>query len=428
MNRATGSESTPMRRIWTITKPPQMPMSRRPRPMSIMKWPKRPTSWMAMTGRRPMDSITGGKTRSKTVGAQHAAPLPMANRYALCCEAGQRLSNIAIAQALQRTVTELPHTLTRDAQHAADLFERVLAAAIQAEVQPQHLRVTALQRVQRLLDFIRQEAIHRLIFRVRQVLGDEALDQRAIAIGIERRVEPHVARVQGGERLHDLQRQLGRVRDLFGRRLAPKRLPQVLGRAYDARQVGRAVQRYPNRAALARERGEDRLADPPHGVRNELHALIRVELPRGRQQTDVAFTDQIGKRQPTVLILLGDRDHKAEVALHELLHRLLITSTDLTGERDLLLLRKQGSLRDLVQVLIQDVALVLVRAKTREQTPTPAATLGNATLGRDDRRLRGLRLGLRRRCSFHVLTGAWHCLALFGCSIDTQRSKKCSRK
>src|SRR5436190_11571815 len=365
MNSATGNESTPMRRIWTTTRRAQMPTSRRPRTMSIRKWPKRPRASMAEMERRPMASITGSKSRPKTVGAQPCcAPTisllrPPLRR--LCCETCQGFADVAVAQTLQRAIPELANALTGHAEHAADLFERVLAPAVETEVQPQHLGVPPLQRVQRLLDLIRQEAIHRLIFRIREIFGDEALDQRTIAVRIEGRIEPDIARVQRGQRLHDLQRQLGRVRDLFGRRLAPQRLAQIFRRAHDARQVGGAVQRHADRAALTRERSEDRLANPPHGVRNELHALIGIELAGGGEQPDVAFADEIGERQPAVLILLRDRDHEPEVALHELLHRLLIAGAHLARERDLLLLREQWSLGDLVQVLVEDVALVLVR-------------------------------------------------------------------
>src|SRR6266576_3627875 len=107
----------------------------------------------------------------------------------LGCEARERLADVAVAQPLQRAIAQLAHPLTRHAQHAADLLERVLPSAVQTEVQPQYFGIAALQRVERLLDLVGQEAIHRLIFRVRQVLGDEALDQRAITVGIERRVE-----------------------------------------------------------------------------------------------------------------------------------------------------------------------------------------------------------------------------------------------
>src|SRR5258707_12928352 len=106
-------------------------------------------------------------------------------------ETGEGFAYIAIAKPLQRTIAQLPHALASHAEHSPDLFQRVLTSAVQTEVQPQHFGIAALQRVERLLDLVGQEAIHRLVFRVRQVLGDEALDERAITVGIrseERRV------------------------------------------------------------------------------------------------------------------------------------------------------------------------------------------------------------------------------------------------
>ena len=82
--------------------------------------------------------------------------------------------------------------------------------------------------------------------------------------------------------------------------------------------------------------GQDRLADPPHGVRDELHALVRIELPGGGEQADVAFADEVDERQAAVLVLLGDGDDEAQVALHELLQRVLVAGADLPGELDLL--------------------------------------------------------------------------------------------
>ncbi len=282
----------------------------------------------------------------------------------------------------------------------------MLASAGQAEVEPQDLRVAPLQRVQRLFDLVGQEAIHRLIFRIRQILGDEPLDERAITVRIERRVEPYVARVQRGQRLHHFERQLRRVGDLLGRRLAAQRLPQILRGAHDAGEICGPVQRHAHGAALPRERGENRLTDPPHGVRDELDALIGIEFARGGEQADVALADEIGERQPAVLVFLGDGNHEPQVALHELLHRFLIARANLAGERDLLLLREQRSLGDLVQVLIEDVALVLVRAQTREQAAAPATALDDPSLSLRDRHLR---LGLRSRCGcFCLLPGAGH--------------------
>jgi hypothetical protein len=58
----------------------------------------------------------------------------------------------------------------------------------------------------------------------------------------------------------------------------------------------------------------------------------------GREQPDVPFSDQVGERETTVLVFLGHGDDEAQVALDQLLHRLLIAGAHLTGQGDLLLL------------------------------------------------------------------------------------------
>ena len=68
------------------------------------------------------------------------------------------------------------------------------------------------ERAERLLDLVVEEAVHRLFFRVGHLVGDEALDERAVALGVHGRVEAHVAGIEGGERLHDVDREAGEVR------------------------------------------------------------------------------------------------------------------------------------------------------------------------------------------------------------------------
>src|SRR5205085_4109644 len=127
----------------------------------------------------------------------------------------------------------------------------------------------------------------------------------------------------------------GELRKLFRTRLAVQLLPQDLRRLDDAREISRAVERNANGTPLARERGQDRLTNPPHGVRNELYALIRIELAGSGQQADVALADEIDERQAAVLIFLGDRNHETQVALHEFLQRVGIAGADLTSEIEL---------------------------------------------------------------------------------------------
>src|SRR5206468_3963200 len=155
------------------------------------------------------------------------------------------------------------------------------APTVEAEVEAEHFRIARGKRGERALDLLAHEAIHVLVFRIRHLLGDEALDERAIAVGIERRVEANVAAVEGGERLHDLDGEAGELRGLFGHRLATELLPKNLGALDDARELGRAIERQAYGAALFRERGENGFVHPPDGIRDELDALIWIELSRG---------------------------------------------------------------------------------------------------------------------------------------------------
>src|SRR6185503_18216481 len=126
-------------------------------------------------------------------------------------------------------------------------------------------------------------------------------------------------------------------------------------------------------AALARERGQDRLADPPHGVRDELDALVGVELAGSGEQANVALADQVDERQTAVLVLLGHRDDKAQVALDQLLEAVLVAGADLLGELDLLGALEQRVGAHLIEVLVEDVALGLIGRDTRGSSASATA-------------------------------------------------------
>jgi hypothetical protein len=270
----------------------------------------------------------------------------------------------------------LPDPFPGDAEHAADFLERVLAAAVQPEIQAEDLGVARRQGLESGLDLVGEEPFHRRLFGVRKILGDEPFDERPIALGVERSVEPHLTGVERGQRLHDLEREVRGLGDFFRRGFAPQLLAQGLGRPDDLGQVGRAVEGHPHRPPMAGERGENGLPDPPDRVRNELDALVRVELPGRGEQADVALADQVGEGQAPVLVFLGDRDHEAEVPLGQLLHGRLVAGPYLPGERDFLRRLEQRSLADLIEVLVEQVAIVLVDGdRRRRATAALLATL-----------------------------------------------------
>src|SRR5687768_10607029 len=120
-------------------------------------------------------------------------------------------------------------------------------------------------------------------------------------------------RVRDGERALDL---LARHVELFGdlldRGLAAELLEEVRAAAsYPVESAG-AVERHPHDAALLGQRLEDRLADPPHGVADELDALRLVELMGRPDQTEVSLVDEVRERYALVLVLLRDGDDEAQ--------------------------------------------------------------------------------------------------------------------
>ena len=150
-----------------------------------------------------------------------------------------------------------------------------------------------------------------------------------------------------------LHRDVHALGDLRRGRLAAQLLEQRRGALADPVQRARAVERHPHDAALLRQRLEDRLADPPDGVGDELDALGLVELVGRADEAEVALVDQIGERHALVLILLGDRHHEAEIAADQLVERLAVTRADALRELDFFFLRDQRILADLAEVLVE---------------------------------------------------------------------------
>jgi hypothetical protein len=147
---------------------------------------------------------------------------------------------------------------------------------------------------------------------------------------------------------------------------------------------------------LSRQGSEDRLADPPNGVGDELHPLVRVELPGRGEETQVSFADEIAEPEAAVLVLLGDRDDEPEIPLDQLLHCVGIAGLDQARDRHLLLRGEQRGLTYLKEILIEDVTIGVIHAKVLCRRPLPAPPgLPRGGLGENvgDRQVIGLRVG-----------------------------------
>ena len=144
------------------------------------------------------------------------------------------------------------------------------------------------------------------------------------------------------------------------------------------------------------QRGQDRLADPPDRVGDELDALVGIEFPGSGEQPEVALADQVAERQAPVLVLLGDRDDEAQVALDQLLHGLGVAGPHQPGDGHFLLRREQRGLADLEEILVEDVAIGIVHAEILGALPPPRPPgLDWRGLGEDlgDREVIGTRVG-----------------------------------
>src|SRR5687768_9074133 len=123
-------------------------------------------------------SISNGKKKGRAL----ALVPSFAIRKGLRRERSQRPPNVPFTEALERPVPKLTDALTGNSEQRANLLERVLSPALEPKVQPEDLGIPRRQRRKRRLDLIVEEAVHCFLLGVRHLVGDEALDQRAIAL------------------------------------------------------------------------------------------------------------------------------------------------------------------------------------------------------------------------------------------------------
>jgi hypothetical protein len=118
--------------------------------------------------------------------------------------------------------------------------------------------------------------------------------------------------------VHLVDRDLHLLGDLLGARLAAELLLQVALGADELVDRLDHVHGDADRARLIRDGAGDRLPNPPGGVGGELVAAPVLELLDRLHQADVALLDEVEELQAAVGVLLGDRDHEAEVGLDQL--------------------------------------------------------------------------------------------------------------
>ena len=103
------------------------------------------------------------------------------------------------------------------------------------------------------------------------------------------------------------------------------------------------------------QRTRDRLAYPPGRIGRELKAPAVVKLLGRAYEAEGALLNQVEERQSLVAVVLGDRDHQAQVGLDHLPLGVDVAALDPSGQVDLLLGAEQPDLADLFEEQLQRI-------------------------------------------------------------------------
>ena len=119
----------------------------------------------------------------------------------------------------------------------------------------------------------------------------------------------------------------------------------VQGQTYDTRLFGQSLQ--------------NRLADPPYGVRDKFETSRLVEFLGGLDEAEIAFVDEVGQAESLVLVLFGYRHHETKIGFRQFVQRLLIAFAYALGQFHLFFYRNQILLAYLLQIFVKRCALTV---------------------------------------------------------------------
>ena len=101
-------------------------------------------------------------------------------------------------------------------------------------------------------------------------------------------------------------------------RLARQLLAKHFLRTRHARQISRSIERDLHRSSLTLYRRVERLANPPHGVADEVHADVRIVFIGRAHESRVRLAHEIAERDAAILVLLRYRKRETEVGSNQL--------------------------------------------------------------------------------------------------------------
>src|SRR5438552_1088962 len=261
-----------------------------------------------------------------------------------------------VPQLAERLRLDLPDALAGDVELAPDLFEGAGATILETEPQLEDATLAAGEAFEHALDLLLEELVRRGVGRCEGlVVGDEVPEVRVLFFADRRLERDRLLRD-----LHDLADLVGGdehpLCDLLGGRFAAELLKKSTRDADVLVDRLDHVDRNAHRPRLVRDRTCDRLADPPRRVRGELVALAVVELFDGADETDVPLLDQVEEAHAAADVLLRDRYDESKVRLGQVVASVVALLDELVGETAQRALLVRVELRELVEMLDEDVA------------------------------------------------------------------------
>src|SRR5579871_1457117 len=214
---------------------------------------------------------------------------------------------------------DLADAFARYVELLPDFLERVLAFAADSETQTDDFLFLGRESLQNVRGLIANVGVDHGIDRRTDPAIFDQIAERGFSVAANWSFERHRVARDGLQLLDLLHRNVHAARDFVVGGRAAQFLFEFARRPQELVHALVHVNGNADGARLVGDGARDGLANPPGGVGRKFVAAPVFELVGGAHQADVAFLDQVQKMQPAVDILLGHRNHQAEVGFHQIL-------------------------------------------------------------------------------------------------------------
>src|SRR5216683_2173621 len=222
-----------------------------------------------------------------------------------------------VAEFVQGPDLDLTDTLAGERESLAHLLQRALMTIVEPEAQLDHTALPRRERVEHVLHLGVQHGERGGVGRRDCLTVLDEVAEMGVLLLADRGLERDRGLGKPDDFPHPLRGDPHLLAELFLARLAPKLLDQAPRHPHLLVDHLNHVHWDANRSRLVSEGTGDGLPDPPVGVSGELEPLVVVELLDREDQAHVALLDQIQEAQAAAEVLLGDRDHQAQVGLSQ---------------------------------------------------------------------------------------------------------------